>query len=181
MCPEVAAQFDAVHARHRDKVWRFTLKRCASPQVAEEVTQEVFADYALMLSRGGRYEPKTVYTYLCRSVLNELIKEKSRFARQLAYSLDYEYDGTDDPFQLRDESPPVYAALERRERWQAIHAAVEQLSPRIRRAMQMHYFHDMSIESIASATGESYDTTKQLLYRGRKLLAGKKFRAQLWH
>ena len=74
-------------------------------------------------------------------------------------------------FELPDADPTPQEALIRTQRTDYLRRAVAQLPPKYRRALELHYFEELSYAEIVAQHGLTLVTVKSRMHRGRALLA----------
>jgi len=82
-------------------------------------------------------------------------------------------DGTDRPrpaHQVADESPNVVALMEERDRCRHLHATVDQLPDRVRTAISLYYFEDLTMIKIAALLRVTESRVSQIIAQGQRLL-----------
>lgn len=139
--------------------------------VAEDLTMEV-------LVRAYRYLPgfqpvSAFSTWLFRIATNHSI-DFLRFRRLHTVSLNAAIavaDRKSSFFDFPDADPTPQEALIRTQRSEHLHRAVAQLPAKYQRAMELHYFEELSYAKIAAQQGLTLATVKSRLHRGRELLA----------
>ena len=158
------AAFEQLVLRHQSSAWNAAYRFLGDAAEAEDVAQQAFLN---ILEAAGRYEPSASFrTYLYR-IVTRLCIDRSR-KKQPAY--------TDDlPVRAAPASSPA-EAVERRERDEAVRAAIATLPGRQRMAVVLRYYEGLSGAEIAAAMGTSAKAVERLLARGRtglgQILAG---------
>ncbi len=163
-----AASFATLYDRHERGVWRFVLRSVRAPEIADDVTQELW--FAVAQS-ATRYEPTAKFkTWLFTMARNRVI-DLSRTKKNHA-SIDEEDEEGNVMFsELTAESRlgPL-RQLQSGEEVQALLRAVEALPTDQREAFLLQADGDMSVEEIAAATGVSFETAKSRLRYARTKL-----------
>jgi len=164
--------FDA----HKDRVWTVAVRFTGDESAARDVTQQVFLKLFTNIS-GFRHEAN-FKTWLYRLVANECMDE-FRKRRRLS-SFDFFRPGSSDDrdedhgeVDMKDwrQGPDQEESLARLELSGAVLAAVMQLKPKLRMAILLKYYEDLSYEQMAEALGCSMGTVASRLNRGHKALA----------
>lgn len=140
--------------RHRLDVYRFLLRRTRDHHEAEELTQQVFADAAASMSRGGA--PRSLQGWLYAVAERRLVDELRRRARdaQIASLLAGEVDAV--------STRPTQAA--------AVADAVAQLPDAQRRVVVMRVVEGRSHRDIARTLGCDEAACKMRLSRALRRL-----------
>jgi len=166
--------FDA----HKDRVWAVALRFTGDESAARDVTQQVFLK--LFTSIAGFRNESNFKTWLYRLVANECMDEfrKRRRLVPLNFFRPASGDNRDedcDAIETKDwrQEPLQEERLERLEVSEAVLAALAQLKPKLRMAIVLKYFEDLSYEQMAEALGCSAGTVASRLNRGHKALAQK--------
>jgi len=169
--------FDA----HKDGVWTIALRFTGDESVARDVTQQVFLK--LFTSIAGFRHESNFKTWLYRLVANECMDEFRKKRRLIpldflkggrpAFSDDRDEDCGEVEIKDWREEPLQEERLARLEISEAVLAALMQLKPKLRMAIVLKYFEDLSYEQMAEALGCSMGTVASRLNRGHKALAQK--------
>jgi RNA polymerase sigma-70 factor (ECF subfamily) len=166
--------FDA----HKDRVWTVALRFTGDESAARDVTQQVFLK--LFTSITGFRQESNFKTWLYRLVANECMDEFRK--RRRLIPLDFfrpasgdERDKDCGAIELKEwrQEPLQEERLARLEISEAVLAALAQLKPKLRMAILLKYFEDLSYEQMAEALGCSMGTVASRLNRGHKALAQK--------
>ena len=163
--------FDA----HKDRVWSVAVHFTADENAARDVTQQVFLKLFTNITQ-FRHEAN-FKTWLYRLVANECLDEFRKRRRLVSFDF-FRSDDHDDEYgevDMRDwrQEPFQEESLARLEVSEAVKAAVMQLKPKLRMAILLKYFEDLSYEQMAEALGCSTGTVASRLNRGHKALAQK--------
>lgn len=156
--------FVALYRRRQGGIYRFALQMSGSPQVAEEVTQEVF----LALIRDGTgYSPArgSVAGYLYGIARNQVRRHLDRDAAYQALEPDVEET-------LASPEDPL-ADLAREERRDALRRAVLSLPGSYREVVVLCELHEMDYAEAAAVLDCPVGTVRSRLHRARALLAEK--------
>jgi RNA polymerase sigma-70 factor, ECF subfamily len=166
--------FDA----HKDRVWTVALRFTGDESAARDVTQQVFLK--LFTSIAGFRHESNFKTWLYRLVANECMDEFRK--RRRLIPLDFfrpasgdERDEDCGALEMKEwrQEPLQEERLARLEISEAVLAALAQLKPKLRMAIVLKYFEDLSYEQMAEALGCSTGTVASRLNRGHKALAQK--------
>jgi len=164
--------FDA----HKDRVWTVAVRFTGDESAARDVMQQVFLKLFTNIS-GFRHEAN-FKTWLYRLVANECMDEFRK--RRRLISFDFFRPGSADDrdedhgeVDMKDwrQEPNQEESLARLELSGAVLAAVMQLKPKLRMAILLKYYEDLSYEQMAEALGCSMGTVASRLNRGHKALA----------
>jgi RNA polymerase sigma-70 factor (ECF subfamily) len=145
------------------------------------VTQQVFLK--LFTRIGGFRHESNFKTWLYRLVANECMDEFRKSRRLIP--LDFfrpasgeERDEDRGAVEIKDwrQEPLQEERLARLEVSEAVIAALAQLKPKLRMAIVLKYFEDLSYEQMAETLGCSMGTVASRLNRGHKELARRLWR-----
>jgi RNA polymerase sigma-70 factor (ECF subfamily) len=162
-----AQAFTELFRRRQAEVYRFALHMTASPQVAEDVTQDVFMT---VMKDAVRYEVTRapVAAWLC-GIARNFVRRRLERDRGLLPLADEE-----------GEEPDVPAAVEhplddltRAEQVESLRRAILTLPIRYREVVVLCDLQEMSYADAAEAVGCAVGTVRSRLHRGRALLASK--------
>jgi RNA polymerase sigma-70 factor, ECF subfamily len=170
--------FRELFEAHKDRVWTVALRFTGDESAARDVTQQVFLK--LFTSIAGFRHESNFRTWLYRLVANECMDEFRK--RRRLVPLDFfrpasgdERDEDRGAIEMKDwrQEPLQEERLSRLEISEAVLAALAQLKPKLRMAIVLKYFEDLSYEQMAEALGCSTGTVASRLNRGHKALAQK--------
>jgi RNA polymerase sigma-70 factor (ECF subfamily) len=154
-----ADAFTRLYARHKGPLYRYLLRQCNPPAVAEELFQDVWLK--LIAARAGYTVQAKFTTYLYRLAHNRLIDHYRGSARGLPLSY------ADDCPEWAEVSAPTEAQPENQDdrRRQAEHLLnlLAELPEAQREAFLLKEEAGLSLEAIAQATGTGRETVKSRL------------------
>jgi len=168
--------FRELFEAHKDRVWTIALRFTGDESAARDVTQQVFLK--LFTSIAGFRHESNFKTWLYRMAANECMDEFRK--RRRLIPLDFfrpasgaERDEDCGGVEMKDwrQEPLQEERLAQLEISQSVLAALTQLKPKLRMAIVLKYFEDMSYEQMAEALGCSMGTVASRLNRGHKELA----------
>lgn len=140
-----------------DAVFGYTLVRCGSRHVAEEVVAETFAEAARAYQHGRGHEIERGWLlHVARLRLIDYWRRESRQSRRAERLA---------VMTLRDHVLPDAADGDPH-----VLAALDSLSARQRAVLTLRYVDDYSVSEVAEAMGMSYPATESLLARARRAL-----------
>jgi RNA polymerase sigma-70 factor (ECF subfamily) len=162
--------FVVLYRRRRPDVYRFALHVSGSPQVADDVSQDVFM---AVINHAGRYRSgrSGVVPWLLGIARNHVRRwvERERPAVSLA-SDDEEPGAARTLAPLAVDADPL-ANLARRRDVAALRRAVLALPVKYREAVVLCDLQELSYAGAAAALGCAIGTVRSRLHRGRTLLA----------
>lgn len=157
--------FRQLFERHKDRVYSIALYFFGGDEAtAGDVTQQVFLK---LFTKIGQFRGGSEFTtWLYRLATNACVDELRRRRRFLPFG-----DATPgrEPFEKSSQE----ASVARAEVAELVKEAVAELKPKLRVAILLKYFEELSYEEIAAVLGCSKGTVASRLNRGHKALAGK--------
>jgi len=149
--------FELLYGRHQPRIYRYALRMCGNPVVADDVVQEVF----LALIRGARgYDAAvgSLGSYLYGMARNLLF-------RQL---------GAQQTVELDDDLPAAEAdpleGLAQAQQIERVRRALDVLPPHYREAVVLCDMEEMNYTDVAELLGVAVGTIRSRLHRARNLL-----------
>ena len=131
---------------------------------AKDITQQVFLK---LMSNISQFESRSEFsTWLYRLVVNACLDRKRALRRFLLLGISKE-------IEVRDTRKSVEETHIRRELEASVRAAVATLKPKLKMAILLKYFEDLSYDEMAVALGCSKGTVASRLNRGHRILAKK--------
>jgi RNA polymerase sigma-70 factor (ECF subfamily) len=157
--------FAALYRRRRPDVYRFALHVSGSPQVADDVAQDVFM---AVIHDAGRYRSgrSGVVPWLLGIARNHVRRWVERERPVLSLS-----DDESDAARTLAVEPDPLAGLARQRHVAVLRRAVLALPVRYREAVVLCDLHELSYADAADALGCAVGTVRSRLHRGRALLA----------
>ena len=168
-----ARAFEVLYTRHKGPLYRYLLRQCGVPAVAEELFQDVWTK---LIRARERYEVRAKFTtFLYHLAHNRLIDHYRR--AQSGVPISYG-DDSDEALieQVADsELRQPDSEFERRRQMQRLLALLAELPEAQREAFLLREESGMSLEEIAETTGVTMETAKsRLRYALVKLRQGMK-------
>jgi RNA polymerase sigma factor (sigma-70 family) len=165
-----AEAFDALYGRHRGGVYRYLVRQCREPGIAEELFQDVWMN--LVRARASYLPSAKFTTWLYRLARNRLVDHFRAGGHLVLVSADGEthQDAVLELPAARGTQPE--AGVENRELAARLRAAVKALPTAQREAFLLQQEADLSLAEIAELTGAGVETVKsRLRYAVAKLRA----------
>jgi RNA polymerase sigma-70 factor, ECF subfamily len=166
------AAFEALVARHRDKLYARAYSMMRNEEEAIDLSQEAWVKG---WQRLAQFQGESSFaTWMTRIVINLCLDQLRRQKRQRAESIeamDEEDGGGGVERHMPVISPNPAAGLERAELRQRIDRALDQLSHEHRTVLVMHEFEEMEYKEIAKAMGCSIGTVMSRLFYARRKMA----------
>ncbi len=151
----------ALYGRHSLKVFRFALRLLRSEPSAEDVVSEVFTDvWRNPANFEGRSEASTWLLAMTRNKAFSILRRKREVELDEETAAETE-DLADDP----------EVVLQKKDKGEILRACIARLSPEHREVIDLVYYHDKTIEDIASIVGAPEGTVKTRMFYARKKLS----------
>lgn len=154
------AAFSELVARFQDRIYRFLVRLTGSPDDALDLTQETFL--RALQSVANWQADAQFTTWLFRIARNQAL-DLLRRAQRVAF---VELDETLSE-QVPADTPTPEAALQARQRIEALEGALQRLSVEHREILLLRDIEDMAYEDIAEVLGISLGTVKSRIARAR--------------
>ncbi len=157
---------------HQDRVWSIARHFTGDETAARDITQQVFLKLVSSITQ-FRHDANFA-TWLYRLVVNACLDEQRRSRRFLSFDFFRSDDDHHDEVELKNwkqAQPSQEELFTQLELSGAVKAAVRQLKPKLRLAILLKYFEEMSYEEIAEVLGCSMGTVASRLNRGHQELA----------
>lgn len=157
--------FRLLFESYRDRVYSIAL--CffdGNEAAAKDITQEVFLKLMTTISQ---FENRSQFsTWLYRLVTNACLDRKRALRRFLSFGASREHEVAEPRRSMEDK-------YIRNEMEAAVRKVVAGLKPKLRVAVLLKYFEDLSYDEMASALGCSKGTVASRLNRAHQILARK--------
>lgn len=165
------SEVEALYARHKRPLLGYLRRYCRSPDIADDVFQEVWLKVWKHLER---YQPERgeFRTWLYRVATNAALDRIRRDQVRVAESLDAPRgDSTIAPIDRLPDgaADPERESLARLD-WHRVREAMEGLSEQRRAAVLLRHQQGMSYAEVAVALGVPEGTAKTLVHRAVKRL-----------
>ena len=168
-----AAAFDALYARHRGGLYRYVIRHCGRPGIADELFQEIWL--SAVRARSSYVPTAKFTTWLYRIAHNRLIDHwRATGQVELVTAGSPDDDDDNDPLAeipgARGDEPEVRASA--REISLRLRTALAALPPVQRDVFLLHQEGGLELSEIAELTGAPFETVKsRLRYALAKLRA----------
>ncbi|MBC9913462.1 RNA polymerase sigma factor [Chitinophaga varians] len=161
-----AVAYRELFVRHWDAVYSSALLLSRSPDIAEDIAQEVFVTLWEKRAQLAQVEKLEAYFFImARNLLYSRLRKLASQDAYLQYVLNYQQEASHAGTEARAE----FKELEN-----AVHAAIRRLPPQQQKAFRMSRFEGMGHEEIARVMGLSRITIKSYIVQAlatlRKLL-----------
>jgi len=168
---------EALYRAYRAPLWRFAYSYVRSPEVAEELVQDVFL--ALWRSRAEAGTRGSIRTWLYAAIRNQALNHLRH--ERIVTRLDErakrvsedgnDTSGAERTIAMGAPAPDAHSAIEASEIDDAVMRAIAALSERRRVAMTLRWKHDMPASEIAKVLDTTPESVRVLLTRARQDLS----------
>ncbi|OGO10339.1 MAG: hypothetical protein A2Y93_05430 [Chloroflexi bacterium RBG_13_68_17] len=166
---EVEAYGELVR-RYQTSVFNVCYRLLAERAESEDMTQEAFLRAHQRL---GSYDLERPFGPWIRRVAANLCLNLLERRAPIRFPLEEESD-----LPVADPAAGPEQVLERRERDEAVRAAILSLPPHYRAVVELRHYHDLSYEEIAVALRLPIGDVRSRLYRARRQLAQRLMHAE---
>jgi RNA polymerase sigma-70 factor (ECF subfamily) len=148
-------------ARHQQTVYRFVLRLIADRTIAEDIVSEVFIE---LWRQASRFEGRArLSTWLLAIARNKALSAmRHRVDQQLE-------DGV--AKAIADDAATAEDTLDAAARSTVLRNCLKQLSPAHREIIDLVYYHEKSVEEVATIVGAPAATVKTRMFYARRRLA----------
>jgi RNA polymerase sigma-70 factor, ECF subfamily len=166
-----AAAWEEIVRRYNRRIYNICYRFCGAADDAEDLTQDVFIKMYRTLDTYD-VERGAFMTWVTTMTRNLLVDHfRKRKHDRLTDSLDAPPAGDPEGRSLADQLPDPGVApdvrLQSRESGQAVHQALQKLSPELREAVILRDLQDMDYKDIALVLKVPEGTVKSRINRGR--------------
>jgi RNA polymerase sigma-70 factor (ECF subfamily) len=170
LAADVEGNFEQLVLAFQDRLYAFTLRLTASPQDAEEITQDTFvrAYRALAAYPAARIRSLALRPWLHRIALN-IFRNRVRTRQLQLVPLDQGSEGGDLEIADDKESRPDIA-LEHAERKKSLETLVAALPERYRLAVVLRHIQGFHYAEMAAVLKQPIGTIKANVHRGVRML-----------
>ena len=162
--------FELLVQRHRVKIFLLAQRMTRNREDAEDVVQESLLKAFIHLRT---FNGESLFsTWLTRVAINEalMLLRRKRGSREVPVAESNAEDGTVVPLDIPDLGPnPEDGCLER-EQERVLSAAINELTPGMRKAIELRDLGELSTEETAQVMGLSVGGVKSRIFHGRKKL-----------
>jgi RNA polymerase sigma-70 factor (ECF subfamily) len=148
-------------ARHNVRIYRFALRFVNDEAMAEDLVSEVFLE---VWRQAQKFEARCqVSTWLLAIARNKALSVLRRKSTE-------EMDDDVAEF-VEDTSDNPEVVMQKRQRTEIMLACIKQLSPAHREIIDLVYYHEKTIEEVATIIGIPLNTVKTRMFYARKRIA----------
>lgn len=148
-------------ARHHVRIHRFVLRLVRDETVAEDAVSDTFLD---VWREAGRFGGRSQVTTWLMSIAR--FKALSGLRKRRDATLDEEKAA-----EIEDEADDPEVISQKADKGAAIRLCMERLTPDHREVIDLVYYHETSIEEVATIVGIPLNTVKTRLFHARKKLS----------
>jgi RNA polymerase sigma-70 factor (ECF subfamily) len=170
-----AVAWEEIVQRYHRRIYNICYRFAGSPEDAQDLTQEVFIKMYRTLNSYdlGRGAFMTWVTTVTRNLLVDHFRKSKQ--NRMTDSLDSVASEHEDAMPLSEQIPdrraPPDSGVQSRETREAVHRALQKLSPELREAVILRDLQDMDYREIAGVLRVPEGTVKSRINRGRAELA----------
>ena len=170
-----AVAWEEIVQRYHRRIYNICYRFAGSPDDAQDLTQEVFIKMYRTLNSYdlGRGAFMTWVTTVTRNLLVDHFRKSKQ--DRMTDSLDTVASEHEDAMplseQIPDKAAPPDSGVRSREMREAVHRALQKLSPELREAVILRDLQDMDYREIAGVLRVPEGTVKSRINRGRAELA----------
>jgi RNA polymerase sigma-70 factor (ECF subfamily) len=165
-----ARDFEDLSSRYSPALYRVAFRRLGNREDAEDAVQEALLSAFTHISQfGGR---SCLSTWLHRIVFNSAGMQLRRRKNRTFLSLEEprEKEGSSLEDRLADSGPTPEQAFGLIELHDLVHQSLKDLSPQLRKALQMRHLDGLSVAESAQVVGITKSALKTRAQRGRRQL-----------
>lgn len=162
--------FENLVKRHQPKILALARRYTRIPEDAEDVVQQTFQKTFINLRK---FEGKSSFsTWLTRIAINEalMLLRRRRALREVFVDDSGRDEGTVVAPEIPDTSPDPEAKYAQREGVQILSAAIAQLRPALRAAIELHDLGELTARETAHRMDLSVSAVKARVFHGRRKL-----------
>jgi RNA polymerase sigma-70 factor, ECF subfamily len=148
-------------ARYQTPIYRFVLRLVRNEAVAEDLIADVFLD---VWRQAGKFEGRSSVSTWLLSIAR--FKALSVLRRRTMAELDEETASA-----IEDQSDDPEMTLAKKDKGTAMRECLEKLSAEHREIIDLVYYHEKSVEEVATIVGIPAATVKTRMFYARKKLS----------
>ena len=149
--------FDKVYAEYYLEVYKFVLRLCQNPMLAEEITQESF--FKALKSIDSFNGDCKLSTWLCKIARNTLYSYTKKHNKQVDYPLDaiISYENIEEQFADKETA-------------YAIHKVLHKLNEPYKEVFWLRIFGELSFAQIGALFGKTESWARVTYYRSKVMI-----------
>lgn len=150
-----------LYGRHHVRVFRFLMRIVRNEATAEDLVSDVFVD---VWQQAARFEERAAVTTWLLSIAR--FKALSALRRRREADLDDEQ-----ATEIEDDSDTPEVTAQKSSKAEAMRACIARLSAEHAQVIQLVYYHEQSVEEVATILGIPEATVKTRMFYARKKLS----------
>jgi RNA polymerase sigma-70 factor (ECF subfamily) len=165
-----ARAFELLVQRHEGKIFSLAQRMTRNREDAEDVVQQSFQKAFIHLTK---FEGDSLFsTWLTRIAINEalMLLRRRRGTREVPIAESNTEDEIVVPLDIPDGAPNPEDSCLQREQERILSAAVNELTPRTRKAIELRELGELSTGETAQVMGLSVGAVKARVFHGRRKL-----------
>jgi RNA polymerase sigma-70 factor, ECF subfamily len=165
-----ARAFDVLVERHERRIFSLAQRMTRNREDAEDVVQQSFQKAFIHLKK---FEGESLFsTWLTRIAINEalMLLRRRRGTREVPIAESNAEDETALPLDIPDVGPNPEDTCLQREQERILSAAVSELTPGMRKAIELRELGELSTGETAQVMGLSVAAVKARVFHGRRKL-----------
>jgi RNA polymerase sigma-70 factor (ECF subfamily) len=165
-----ARAFEVLVERHEGRIFSIAQRMTRNREDAEDVVQQSFQKAFINLKK---FEGDSLFsTWLTRIAINEalMLLRRKRGSREVPIAESTTKDGAALPLDFPDSGPNPEDSCLQREQERILSAAVNELTPGLRKAIELREFGELSTGETAQVMGLSVGAVKARVFHGRRKL-----------
>jgi len=155
-----AEAFAKIYDGYIDKVYKFVFYKVSTPELAEDLTSQVFTK-VLEYMLGGR-EIESVQALIYKTARNQVIDHYRKGKQEVPIE-----------FAGMEASSSFEGEVEDKEAIEEVESALRKLKGQTKDAMLLRYIDDYSIKEVAKILGKSEGAVRVMIHRAKKDLKDK--------
>jgi RNA polymerase sigma-70 factor (ECF subfamily) len=165
-----ARAFELLVQRHEGRIFSLAQRMTRNREDAEDVVQQSFQKAFIHLKK---FEGESLFsTWLTRIAINEalMLLRRRRGTREVPIAESNTEDETALPLDIPDVGPTPEDSCLQREQERIVSAAVNELTPGMRKAIELRELGELSTGETAQVMGLSVGAVKARVFHGRRKL-----------
>jgi RNA polymerase sigma-70 factor, ECF subfamily len=162
--------FELLVQRHKGKIFALAQRMTRNREDAEDVVQQSFQKAFIHLKK---FQGESLFsTWLTRITINQalMLLRRKRGSREVPIAESNAENETAPPLDIPDSGPNPEDSCLRREQERILSAAVNELTPGTRKAIELRELGELSTGETAQVMGLSVGAVKARIFHGRKKL-----------
>jgi RNA polymerase sigma-70 factor, ECF subfamily len=162
--------FELLVQRHKGRIFSLAQRMTRNREDAEDIVQQSFQKAFVHLKK---FEGDSLFsTWLTRIAINEalMLLRRKRGSREVSIAESSTEDETALPLDFPDSGPSPEDSCLQREQERILSAAVNELTPGMRKAIELRELGELSTGETAQVMGLSVGAVKARVFHGRRKL-----------